>query len=110
MARQHPPTKALTIGHLMYKIFWLATMMPTTTFFPVGKTTINISLKNKGIEHTAIRHKFLGGADNENHWEYVFFNTQDTLYHQKSSYSPFASNASESQKKGKRSFVQGKSK
>ena len=97
------PQKALTIGHLIKKIFLVSDNDAYNYLFDfVGKTTINISLKNKGIEHTAIRHKFLYGADNENHWEYVFFNTQDTLYHQKSSYSPpLPPMPLESQKKGK---------
>ena len=97
------PQKALTIGHLIKKIFLVSDNDAYNYLFDfVGKTAINKSLKNKGIEHTAIRHKFLFGADNENNWEYVFFKFQDTLYHQKSSYSPpLPPIPLESQKKGK---------
>ena len=82
------PRRELTIGHLIKKIFLVSDNDAYNYLFDfVGSASINQMLQDKGIEHTAIRHKFLFGADNENSWEYVFLQKQDTLYHQKSSYS-----------------------
>ena len=82
------PRRELTIGHLIKKIFLVSDNDAYNYLFDfVGSASINQMLQDKGIEHTAIRHKFLFGADNENSWEYVFLQKQDTLYYQKSSYS-----------------------
>ena len=78
----------LTIAHLIKKIFLVSDNDAYNYLFDfLGKKTIDQELKQRGIKHTAIRHKFLFGADNENSWEYVFFDQQDTLYYQKSQYS-----------------------
>ena len=82
------PRREVTIGHLIKKIFLVSDNDAYNYLFDfVGSASINQMLQDKGIEHTAIRHKFLFGADNENSWEYVFLQKQDTLYHQKSRYS-----------------------
>ena len=78
----------LTIAHLIKKIFLVSDNDAYNYLFDfLGKKAINQEIKQRGIKHTAIRHKFLFGADNENSWEYVFFDNQDTIYHQKSRYS-----------------------
>lgn len=82
------PQNQLTIAHLIKKIFLVSDNDAYNYLFDfLGKKTIDQELKQRGIKHTAIRHKFLFGADNENSWEYVFFDQQDTLYYQKSQYS-----------------------
>lgn len=79
----------LTIAHLIKKIFLVSDNDAYNYLFDfLGKNAINQEIEKRGIKHTAIRHKFLSGADNEHTWEYVFFDHQDTLYHQKSQYSP----------------------
>lgn len=83
------PKKQLTIGHLIKKIFLVSDNDAYNILFDfLGKKAINEGLAARGIQHTAIRHKFLFGADNENSWEYVFLDKKDTLYHQKSLFSP----------------------
>lgn len=93
----------LTIAHLIKKIFLVSDNDAYNYLFDfLGKKAINQGLDQRGIEHTAIRHKFLYGADNERTWEYVFFNHQDTIYHQKSMYSsPLPSPQLKGQFKGK---------
>ena len=93
----------LTIAHLIKKIFLVSDNDAYNYLFDfLGKKTINQGIQQRGIKHTAIRHKFLFGADNENSWEYVFFDNQDTLYHQKSQYSdPLPSFHLKEQQKGK---------
>ena len=82
------PRLEVTIGHLIKKIFLVSDNDAYNYLFDfVGSASINKILQDKGIEKTAIRHKFLFDADNENSWEYVFLQKQDTLYHQKSNYS-----------------------
>lgn len=97
------PQNHLTIAHLIKKIFLVSDNDAYNYLFDfLGKKTIHQELKIRGIKHTAIRHKFLFGADNENSWEYVFFDHQDTLYHQKSQYSaPLPSLKLKGQQKGK---------
>ena len=83
------PHNHLTIAHLIKKVFLVSDNDAYNYLFDfLGKKAINQGLEKRGIKHTAIRHKFLFGADNENSWEYVFFGKQDTIYHQKSQYSP----------------------
>lgn len=93
----------LTIAHLIKKIFLVSDNEAYNYLFDfLGKKTINQEITQRGIKHTAIRHKFLFGADNENSWEYVFFDNQDTIYHQKSHYSnPLPSFYIKGQQKGK---------
>ena len=50
----------------------------------LGKDYINASLKEKGLNHTEIQHKFLFGADNTYTWNYVFLRNGDTVYKQPS--------------------------
>ena len=79
----------LTIAHLIKKIFLVSDNDAYNYLFDfLGKKDINQEIKQRKIKHTAIRHKFLFGADNDNSWEYVFFDNLDTIYHQKSQYSP----------------------
>ncbi len=102
------PQKHLTIGHLIKKIFLVSDNDAYNILFDfLGKKAINEGLKERGIAHTAIRHKFLFGADNENSWEYVFFNAQDTLYHQKSQYSPPIPPINLKQQKKGKAFMSG---
>ena len=103
------PQNQLTIAHLIKKIFLVSDNDAYNYLFDfLGKKTIDQELKQRGIKHTAIRHKFLFGADNENSWEYVFFEHQDTLYHQKSQYSaPLPSFNLKGQQKGKAYQSQG---
>ena len=99
----------LTIAHLIKKIFLVSDNDAYNYLFDfLGGKTIDQELKQRGIKHTANRHKFLFGADNENSWEYVFFEHQDTLYHQKSQYSsPLPSFNLKGQQKGKAYQSQG---
>ena len=77
----------LTIAHLIKKIFLVSDNDAYNYLFDfLGKKTIDQELKQRGIKHTAIRHKFLFGADNENNG-ICLFDQQDTLYYQKSQYS-----------------------
>ena len=83
------PNGSLTLGHLIKKIFVVSDNAAYNYLYDfLGKETINKRLSDHGITQTAIRHKFLLGADNENSWSYVFYSEdKDTLYHQKSTYS-----------------------
>ena len=76
----------LTIAHLIKKIFLVSDNDAYNYLFDfLGRDYINAALKEKGLTHTQIQHKFLFNADNENTWEYLFFDRNgDTLYHQNS--------------------------
>lgn len=99
----------LTVAHLIKKIFLVSDNDAYNYLFDfLGKKAIFQEIQQRGIKHTAIRHKFLFGADNDNSWEYVFFEKQDTLYHQKSQYSdPLPSFNLKGQQKGKAYISQG---
>lgn len=76
----------LTLAHLIKKIFLVSDNDAYNYLFDfLGRDYINAALKEKGLTHTQIQHKFLFNADNENTWEYLFFDRNgDTLYHQNS--------------------------
>ena len=76
----------LTLAHLIKKIFLVSDNDAYNYLFDfLGRDYINAVLKEKGLTHTQIQHKFLFNADNENTWEYLFFDRNgDTLYHQNS--------------------------
>ena len=76
----------LTFAHLIKKIFLVSDNDAYNYLFDfLGRDYINATLKEKGLTHTQIQHKFLLNADNENTWEYLFFDKNgDTLYYQNS--------------------------
>lgn len=84
------PNGVLTIGHLIKKIFVGSDNEAYNYLFDfVGKAAINHRLSARGIQQTAIRHKFSIDTDNENSWSFHFYSpSNDTLYLQKSTYSP----------------------
>ena len=75
----------LTVAHLIKKIFLVSDNDAYNYLFDfLGKDYINASLKEKGLNHTDIQHKFLFGADNTHTWDYVFLKNGDTVYKQAS--------------------------
>ncbi|MFM1808477.1 MAG: hypothetical protein RLZZ242_1202 [Bacteroidota bacterium] len=75
----------LTVAHLIKKIFLVSDNDAYNYLFDfLGKDYINASLKEKGLNHTDIQHKFLLGADNTHTWDYVFLSDRDTVYKQPS--------------------------
>ena len=75
----------LTVAHLIKKIFLVSDNDAYNYLFDfLGKDYINASLKEKGLNHTEIQHKFLFGADNTYTWNYVFLRNGDTVYKQPS--------------------------
>ena len=75
----------LTVAHLIKKIFLVSDNDAYNYLFDfLGKDYINASMKEKGLKHTEIQHKFLVGADNTHTWDYVFLKDQDTFYKQPS--------------------------
>lgn len=60
----------LTLAHLIKKIFLVSDNDAYNYLFDfLGRDYINAALKEKGLTHTQIQHKFLFNADNENTWE-----------------------------------------
>jgi len=75
----------LTVAHLIKKIFLVSDNEAYNYLFDfLGKDYINASLKEKGLNHTDIQHKFLFGADNTHTRDYVFLKNGDTVYKQAS--------------------------